>query len=206
MLKSVLFALTMLVAVPSMACNLQNVGDLPAEAVQKLKVECENARLIAKQNEEANSTVAGKVTKAVGDVVNPTTVSSWGDALGNIGIQIGKAASAAGMAVNDFIQTPAGFLITFGVIWAVFGTQFIGFFLVLLSFYIFTKAIRFIRQNGTQEITVKKYIFGTLVSERTKHIPIYDAWNRMGDGQMFCTWCCFVLMVIPTVVFIAVTV
>lgn len=206
MFKSVMFALAMMVAVPSMACNLNNVGDLPAEAVQKLKVECENARLIAKQNEEANSTVAGKVNRVVTETINPTNVSSWGDAIGNIGTQIGRAASAAGMAVNEFIATPAGFLITFGVIWAVFGTQFLGLFLVLLNFYLFSQGAKFLRRNGVQEITVKKSIFGQLVSERTKHIPSYDKWDDMSDGQVFLTWCCLVLMVIPVVVFIAVVV
>ena len=125
---------------PIYACSLTGVEGLPDSVVKQLELECEKAK------EAANdATEAYKVEK----------LSAYAEVAMQIAKALGVAAQELGLAINDFLKSPAG-LITAGVIIIkVLGPLI---FSIMAAFFINIIGYKALSnlwhvEDGTQEIT-----------------------------------------------------
>lgn len=115
-------------------------------------------------------TVAGAATEA----------TQWGQLAKDIGEAIGIAAHGVGVAVNDFITSPAGILTVVLIIGKMLGKG-----LVLVPFLIFVAWVgaRIIRALWTKEIAPIE-TRGLLGRPKTGYRRIYYNWEEAKDTQI----------------------
>lgn len=116
----------------AVACEITGSG-LPSEMKQKLIVECEQMKLAAQSAPEAP-----KVTKE--------DLSEWANISQEFAKAIGIAAKEMGVAVNEFITTPAGILTAGVILWHTLGADAIKILSILgvtLVIYVLNRALWF---------------------------------------------------------------
>jgi hypothetical protein len=175
-----LLALMSLGAQADTGCEI-NYSGLPKEALQQLKVDCENARLKAIQ--------AAKDVGNVPDVstLTPERITSWAQVAAGFADAIGLAANKLGVSVNEFIKTPAG-MITVGVIlWKVAGTAIIKICFLLLVIAGTKSILRAMWASGTYQETRNFLWYERTVSRRK-----YQEWRSATDNLIQVTM--FVLL------------
>lgn len=101
-------------------CDLTDVIGLDSEAMATLRVACEQALLDATTS-SALSTVAGDLS------MNPDKLSEYGLVAQEWAKALGIAATELGIAVDTFLDTDAGKLTAFIIIWQVMGENILGF-------------------------------------------------------------------------------
>lgn len=174
-MKRVMLALILsLASFGAMAsCEISNTG-LPDSVLQKLKTDCETARLAEtqKKEEEKNSPIPSV------PFINPERMTGWAAVAEGFANAMGAAAKQLNISVNEFITTPAG-MITIGVIlWKVIGTS----ILKLLAMYgVFLVARQIIRVMWTKStITVERKFWQWTW---TKENRVYYTWKDADDTQ-----------------------
>lgn len=168
-MKAFILATLLLFAVPTFACEINNSG-LSKEAVATLKVACEQAKLDeVKQN-------------SLGSYVTPDRISAIGNVSNDIAMAIGTAAKQVGIAANEFLQTPAGILVVFGIFMKLFLHQaigLVGLVVILCSWAWFTR--RVLVDHYT---VVEKVRFWGLYTT-SKRVPTYAAFKDLDENQAF---------------------
>ena len=101
-------------------CDLSDVIGLDSEAMATLRVACEQALLDATKAPELLSSMAGNLS-------NPQQLSQYGLVAQEWAKALGIAATELGIAVDTFLDTDAGKLTAFIIIWQVMGETILGF-------------------------------------------------------------------------------
>lgn len=101
-------------------CDITDVIGLDKSAMATLRVACEQALLDATKVPNMLSSVAGNLT-------NPQNLSQYGLVAQEWAKALGIAATELGIAVDTFLDTDAGKLTAFIIIWQVMGEAIVGF-------------------------------------------------------------------------------
>ena len=118
----VLLLIVGLFTVPAYAsrdCDIQDVIGLDAKAMATIRVACEQALLDATISKSSLMSVADGLT-------NPDKLSQYGIVAQEWAKALGIAATELGIAVDTFLDTDAGKLTAFIIIWQVMGQTFLG--------------------------------------------------------------------------------
>lgn len=171
------------------ACDIRAHG-LPAEAVAKLKVACEEAKLA-----EINAEKTPKVVETI-SAIDTETVTK----IGQVSVEIAKAlvlaARELGIEANKFIQTPAGILVVVGVFWTLFMTQLLGIALIITTLWLMLKAFRRLFTDR-QYYTDEKLFWGLITYKKTR----FDYSDTISSEQF---WSGVLITIIATVIIIVV--
>lgn len=135
------------------ACTLTHTAGLSPAVIKQLEAECEKAKQAAIQTSSE---------------VDIEKISKYTD----VGIQVATAVAATakelGIAVNEFIKSPAGVIITFIIVVSVLGKAIFGFIYMVLGLFLCVKFLNVFwnKQSGTYEVT-------SLITKRITNKPIY---------------------------------
>lgn len=176
-MKKILYAVLLMLSLTGVAsaCDIR-VSGLSSEAIAELKVACEQAKLANLRNkEEVVGTFSEKITTA-----NVEQLSAVGKVSTEIAKAIGLAASELGIAVNVFLQSPAGILVAIGVFWKLFLVQSIG--IVLLTMTIGAMIWMYRRVMICSFENKEQSVLWGLVTY-TKSVPLYSSVRDMSDDQ-----------------------
>ncbi|MCK4826747.1 hypothetical protein KA005_64015 [bacterium] len=99
------------------ADQINNISGLKPEIRQGMIVSCEAAKLKATQS----------VGKSALSPVSVDNLTEWGLVAKQFAEAIGIAASELGVAVNEFIKTPAGIMVIVGIFWTIMGASVVSF-------------------------------------------------------------------------------
>lgn len=147
-----LLAVFMLFSVPAWSCTLTNV-DLPATVKKELELKCLQAQ------ETAKAAKAAAVDKA--DVVVDTErLSIYAGVATEVAKAIGLAAKELGVAVNEFIKTPAGLLLIGVIILKVFGKLLTLVLIALIINLVIYRIIKTLWKKPTGESVEVSRFFG----------------------------------------------
>lgn len=127
------FAMTFILSIqPSNAavgnCNISQSG-LTKDQHQILVLQC--------QAMKTGSTVHKKVTETT-----PEDIKEWAGVAKGFAEALGVAAKEMGIAVNDFLGSPAGVLTAILIMWKVMGNVFVGMFMLMFSVFFGLKLFR----------------------------------------------------------------
>lgn len=165
----------------ALACQISGTG-LPEEMQQKLKVQCEQMKLDA-----ATLPAAPKVTKE--------ELSEWAAVSQEFAKAIGIAAKELGVAVNDFLNTPAGILTAGVIIWHTLGADIVkllSIFGVAWVVYLFNRALWFSHYE-----TIPRSFMGVVWNSRVRR---QLKWEDLHESAMW--W--IILSVMALIGYIAV--
>lgn len=174
MKRFLLATLLMFAAVPAMACDLQNSNGLTKEAVAQLRVACEQAKLDAVKAAEAAPSAASVST------LTPEKISAIGQTAQEIAKALGSAAGELNIAVNDFLLTPAGLLVVFGIFWKLFFIQTVGIIGVLVVLWTARWWFLRIMVESYTPVEQKRWWGAKTV---TKQVPTYSTFNNVSGDQ-----------------------
>lgn len=173
-MKRFIFALLLMFAVPAMACDIQANG-LTKEALAQLKVACEQAKLEAIKGSATTSTLVPDPA-----TLTPERISAIGQTASEIAKALGTAAAQLGIAVNDFLLSPAGILVVLGIFWKLFLVQTIG--IIGMLVVLWTTRWWFLRilvESYTSVEETRWWGYKTV----TKRIPTYITVKELSEEQ-----------------------
>lgn len=170
------------------ACEIRGTG-LPAEAVARLKVACEEAKLAQISTESKPS---------IGDItsIDPDTVTQIGRVSVEIAKALGLAARELGIEANKFIQTPAGILVVIGVFWTLFMSQLLGIALIIMTLWLMIKAFRRLFTDR-QYYTDETLFWGLVTYKKTR----FDYSAEISSDQF---WSGVLITIIATIIIVVV--
>lgn len=147
------------------SCNISGTGDMPEAMVQQLKVQCEKMKLESAPGSKLEEKMKG---------VKPEDISAWAEAGTAIAKTLGAAAKEVGVSVNEFIKTPAGWLVVAIILWNLLMADILLISLTILAWGIFMWKAKDIRvvSYSTEE---KPGWFG---STKIYKIPVYGEWSE----------------------------
>lgn len=186
-LKTILLGLvlmTMPVVAHAYDCNMvERIDGLDPVSKRELIVKCEQTKLEAQQ-------------RAVKEVVKEATPTSTKvldtmDRVSQIALQfaeaVGVAAKQLGVAVNEFITTPAGLMTIAFIIYQIAGSTITYIVLALLGLTFIVRTIRTFLNRIMIEGYEEKEVNTWYGKTKKVQVPIYTPWKKMGDGQVFWT-------------------
>lgn len=190
-MKRIVFVLMLMFSIPAWAdsCDITGTG-LNSEALGKLRIACEQAKLDQKaaQNTVSN---AADLTKGL----TPEKISAIGQTAQEIAKAIGAAAKELGVAANDFLFTPAGLLVLFGIFWKLFMVQAVGIIgLVIVLWVTRWWFLRILVESYTPVEQKRWWGYKTV----TKQVPTYSTFGNMtGDqgGTLFLVICISLILI-----------
>lgn len=91
--------------------------------------------------------------------ITPTEVKEWASLAKDFGTAIGASAKEVGMAVNEFMVTPAGILLTLYLFWSKIGGVILGIPLLIALWFLYFKVISYYR-NQPVEYGTKPMFWG----------------------------------------------
>lgn len=165
-------------------CSLvERISGLDEVSKRAMIVQCEQTKLETQQ----------RLVKDTIQDVKPTgeKVLDTMDRVSIIAKQFAEAVTTAakglGVAVNEFITTPAGLMTVAFIIYQMAGHTIV--YLVLAGVavaFIFRTIRRFLDVVTIESYTEETYrnIFG---QEKTRKVPVRTPWKNMEDGQLFWT-------------------
>lgn len=199
MIKHILFAVTILLALPSQACEINYAGSLTDAQRQELKVMCEQMKAKALQTNNA-----GTIAEAVKSV-DPTTIASIQAISTAIVDAVNGIAKGLGVAVNDFIKSPAGVVITTILIFYLIGSKIWGIFiliLIALSIRMLLQRLKLVCSKGAVTQAQFPILWGLYTRNitRTEVVP-YKEWPEDDQKQyIFACWVAAIVMLISIIV------
>lgn len=181
----------------AVACEIK-VNGLPEAEVARLEQACKDAQAkvladaaveATKQTEKSSDPEPTpkptpepkqKTETAIAGLPSPNEVTPYGRVALEVAGAIGVAAKELGMAINDFLWTPAGILTVTIVIGKLFGMQFLGLlfcFLVMKAGYSFVRRV-LICSYEEKQVTI---LWGLM--SYTKKVPVFCAWKEVNESQ-----------------------
>lgn len=126
---------------PSYACQLNDTSGLTEVQKQQILAACNTAKAETAAN--GGATVVENVT--------PEQISQWSELAAGISEALVTAAKGLGVAANELLDSPVGYLIVGVIMWKVMGSVFIGtamlFFVNLIGF----KVLRMVRSKQARD-------------------------------------------------------
>lgn len=171
--SAALLSMFMFMAVPAMACNLQNTN-LPEDVKKELELKCLQAEKAAKDKASEVAT-ASQVDQ----------LSAYAGIATEVAKAVGLAAKELGIAANEFILTPAGIITMLFVVFKVFGKLLATIVVAGIVNMIVWRLIRkiwYVETDKTVEVTGW---FGW----GKKTVPVLEriTYNKASEGQVFLT-------------------
>lgn len=198
MMKKIILVATLLFTMPAMACQINYADGLSDAEVQELKVLCEQMKAKALQ------TTPGSISEVVKSV-DPTTIASIQAISVAIVDAVNGIAKGLGVAVNDFIKSPAGVVITTILIFYLIGSKIWGIFiLVLIALLIrmLLQRLKSVCAKGAVTEEVKPVLCGlyhrTII--KTEVVPFRDWKESDRDQYSFACWISAAVMLISIIV------
>lgn len=136
-------------------CNAIPVKDLSSQDFANIQSACE----------ALNKEPEGKSFE-----MTPNDVREWGSLAKEFGTAVGATAKELGIAVNDFLATPAGILITVYLFWSKLGGIIIGIPFVITIWFAFFKVWNTFRRTP-EAFEYKPVLFGLF---NKKYVTSYD--------------------------------
>lgn len=169
MFKKLLVILALTVSAPSFAysCDkqIEGISGLSERVKQEMVVQCEQAKL----NE----------TTIVTKTVDVEKVNQYAEVAKAVAQAIGVAAKELGVAVNEFIKTPAGIFTAAIIAWKFVGAilmNYVFFVAIAVVFSILATSVRrMVRLKEYEEVPTK-------VGKR--RYPILYTWKELTDNQI----------------------
>lgn len=152
------------------SCNISHTSGLSDEQIQQLKVQCEQMKL-------ANAP-ANKVEEKMKGV-DPETISTWASIAQEVAKALGVAAREVGVSVNEFIKTPAGWLVVAIVLWTFLISDIIMIVLCVLSIWFLLRRIKLSKIKSYDVTEMPSKIFGLT---RVVKTPVYNDDIAEGDA------------------------
>ena len=171
-LSTLALVFAMLFTLPTWACTLTN-STVPASAVKAIEAECAKA-------EEA---VTSQVAK-----VDAERLSAYADVATQIAKAVGIAAQEMGVAVNDFIKTPAGILTVAVILVKVLGKLVVAMFFCVMVVYCAIRGIRYLWTDFSDEVP-RWYGFGKKTVRKTR----YMTYKEVPENQV--SWTVIIVIV-----------
>lgn len=172
-MKRIAFVLMLMFSIPVWAdsCDITGTG-LNSEALGKLRIACEQAKL----DQKAATVQATDVTKGL----TPEKISAISQTAQEIAKAIGAAALELNVAVNDFLFTPAGMLVLFGIFWKLFMIQTIGIIGVVIVLWVSRWWFMRILVESYVSVEEKRWWGYKTV---TKQVPTYSTFGDLTSDQ-----------------------
>ena len=202
LLTIILLSVTMLSSTANAkGCNI-NTPELSKEANQKLILACETAKLAAIESESAS--VAVVMAKDAGSVVaeslSAENVSKWGGVVRDITRELVAAAAGLGIAVNDFLTSPAGVLIALVIVVNVIGAELFSFLIGVPLFIFFCYMYKY----ALDKIFIKEIVYspksGWFGRQEKTHIKHTDQEQRNEGILKLSVFTIIILLIIAFVV------
>ena len=153
-----------LLAPSAWACDITNAS-IPESVRKQLELECVKAEETAK---------AEKQQGLVAPAFDKERISVYADVAMQVAKAIGVAAKETGVAVNEFIATPAGILTVGIILFKVFGNVFVLASFVVLVIYIAARIIHGMWTVDSGEDVIIKHPFGLNKVARKKRRLSYE--------------------------------
>lgn len=178
----------------ALACEISGVEGLPKEEVARLQESCEAAKASAaaaeSKKEEKKQTPAPKpdpqkeATAIAAALTAPAkaedTLTPYGKVAMEIAGAVGLAARELGLAINEFLWTPAGILTMAVIIGKLFGLQLLGLvFCICIGWAAYSIARRALTSHYEQVTVV--WLWGLRTT--TKQIPRFTPWKELHENQ-----------------------
>lgn len=153
------------------ACSDFSARGLTDEQTQQIRVNCEQMRL---------ETVKSAKSVITGSDISRDDVSAWAGIAKEFGQALGVAAKEVGISVNEFMQTPAGYLAVALIVWSMAGNHIIALVLILLLTWLFI----FINKRlwFSHAEYVEKSFLGFKWNKKVNH---YLTYRNMVDTSIF---------------------
>lgn len=163
------------ISVPAQACNLTGVDGLPDSVVKQLELECEKAKETATSAAETY-----KVEK----------LSAYAEVATQVAKALGVAAKELGLAVNDFLKSPAGLLTAGVIIVKVLGPLL---FSIMAAVFVniigYNALVNLWRvQDGTNTVTHPFF-------KTTKVVPVYRRVSYRESSESQVGWSALILVI-----------
>lgn len=144
---------------------------------------------------EACKTTAVQEVQAAAATVTPEKVREWGSLGRDFGQAITETAKGLGVAVNEFLFTPVGFLIALYFMWDLIGGILIGIPLLFCIWWLYVFICKKVCTSDV-EYTYVPVLWGLFSIKRIKSES-----STVSDSDRACTW---VLMAIPALIVTAI--
>lgn len=140
-----IFLACVFLASPAYSCNLSN-SDLPEEVKKSIEAEC-----LKKEAEMISAERKGLMVEEN----TPERISEYANIAGQVSQALVVAARELGVAANDFMQTPAGLLVVFVILFKVLGDTLLAIAGAVLVHYMAGKLLRHLwyKQGEPMEVT-----------------------------------------------------
>lgn len=148
LMLAISFAVSAPVAAQQLDCTAIDISRYSQDELNKLRSVCNNGSPIAQA-----------------DKISPDEVKEWASLGKEFGLAIGEVAKSLGVAVNDFLRTPAGALIALYLLWDVLGGILFGVPLLFLVWVLYFVFLRFVRPTETEYEHVP-YLWGAISIKR----------------------------------------
>ena len=181
MLKKILLATLLCVASTNIAfastnCSLaiSNIAGLEETTKQRMIIDCEKAKLQQQTTPQAPS-VDNTLEK----------MDKWSEISLRFAKALGVAAKEFGVAVNDFLYTPAGKLTALFIAWQLAGHAMVYVLLAMLALaltcFTTSRFRKVLTLHSTEEVSTKN-IFGNDIN---KKVPVYKGWKELEESAAF---------------------
>ena len=173
MFRSIALSLMLLFAVPAFAQDAtpNPCADL-ANATKGLS-STETATLLA------SCRTTSSAPAAIEKMADPETASKWSDAAKGFAEALGIAAKELGIAVNDFLDSPAGYLLALILLFNYAGGFIVGFPMSLISIYALYKVLKMMNTEST-EYEMTPVLWGLFSIRRVKRVVKDDGGEYLG--------------------------
>ena len=167
-------------------CNALDIRSMSSDDISKIKSACDTL-------------VKSPTTSSIVPSVTPEAVREWGSLAKEFGSAIGATAKELGIAVNEFLNSPAGILLTLYLFWSKLGGVMIGVpFLITVWYAYFKLNDRYRRTPSKME--VRPSLFGL----RNKEVVTEYTYNTEKDTVFWAQALSGVAVIVGSVFVIAI--
>lgn len=171
--SAVILTVVALMANPVWACNLQNTN-LPDDVKKELELQCLRAEKAAKEK----SAEVVSASQAV-------QLSAYAGVATEVAKAVGIAAKELGVAVNEFILTPAGIITIAIILIKVFGKLVALLFVSMVIWYSVARLLKHIWYRETGETMEVSGFLG--FGKKTIPVRKRVTYSEASEGQVFIT-------------------
>lgn len=164
-------------------CQALNIDGLSSQEISNIQSACS----------------ALKAKQPVDEKVTPDQVREWAGLAKEFGSAVGQTAKELGIAVNDFLRTPAGILLTIYLFWSKLGGIIIGIPFIMVVWTVFFKLYDRYRRTPA-ETEVRPVLFGLFNKMVTTKYNYRDGNEALVFGAIGSVVCILVTMFIIGVI------
>lgn len=151
----------------SLNCNALDISQMSDQDIINVRRACDSVKAAAPEQ----------------PALSPDNVREWAGLAKEFGSAIGQTAKELGIAVNDFLRTPAGILITIYLFWSKLGGIVIGIPFVITIWFAFFKVWNTYRRTP-KAFETKPVLFGLMNKKYVTEYQYRDADEIWWSGAL----------------------